>query len=261
MNDSTRQAAGWTVPAAVYIGLMAAGMALMHFGFGLRYDQPEMVRIIGPVEVVLTLWTLHAVRRLGGWRAAGMGALRWRALAWLLPLAVPLALGLASLAREAARPGLAPGRGELLAMVAATVGLVGFSEELMFRGVLLRAAWRRTGLFRAMLASATGFSALHAVNLLGGSPLPAVAVQLLSTFLFGLCFAPLAVRLGSLWPLVLFHWGWDLMLLGHAALGVAVPAVALLSAPLMIAVGAALWWSLHRQRGLDEAGWTRATAG
>jgi membrane protease YdiL (CAAX protease family) len=242
--------------AAAYIGLMAVGMAVMHHGFGYAYTQPEMVRVIGPVQLVLAAWAIQAARRQGGWRQVGFGRLDRRALWWLLPFAAPLAVGLASLAGGLARlgPQLDPGRWALLALVAGTTGLVGFAEELMFRGVLLHGAWRGGGLFRAMATSAVGFSLLHAVNLLGGAPAPAVGIQLLTTLVFGLAFAPIAVKLGSLWPLIVLHGLWDFMLLAHQVLPLEPPLTVVLMTPLLLACAPVLWWSLRSRRRLRMEG-------
>lgn len=249
--------------AAGYIALMAGGMAVMHHGFAFRYGEAEMALVLGPVEVLLTLWALGAARRQGGLAAAGFGRLRPGALGWLAPLAVPLAIGLWSLAGAvAAAP---PGRRGLLLAVAATTALVGLSEELMFRGVLLRGAWRGHGLYRAMLESAVGFMLLHAVNVLGGSPPAAVAGQLLATFLFGLALAPVAIRLGSLWPIASWHALWDFSLFGHAAAGAQPPPVVAILWPILVLLAAAGWWSLRGARHLDlaafEAGGQAGPAG
>jgi membrane protease YdiL (CAAX protease family) len=39
------------------------------------------------------------------------------------------------------------------------------------------------------------------------------------TFAFGICLAPLALRLGSLWPLALFHGLWDFALISNSIVG------------------------------------------
>ncbi len=234
--------------AALYIGLMAAGMAVMHHGLGRTYGDPEMMLVLLPVEVVLSLQALRAARRQGGLAAVGAAAVRPREVAWLLPLAVPLVAGLAALAVAVAEAAPAPGRTSLLLAAAATTALVGFSEELMFRGVLLHGAWRTGGLFRAMLSSALGFSSLHAVNVLGGSPPASVLVQLATTFVFGLATAPLAVRLGTIWPLMLLHWGWDFLLYGFSILGRPPPPAAMLFLVGQLVLVAAGWWTLRGRR-------------
>ncbi|MBK9517686.1 MAG: CPBP family intramembrane metalloprotease [Anaeromyxobacter sp.] len=251
---------GPAAAAAAYVAIMAVGMAVMHHGFGYAYGQPEMVYVIAPVEVLLTAWAVVAARAHGGWRAFTLGRPRPSGLLWLLPLALPVLAGVVTfaLALAQAAPQLTPARWTLLALVAACTALVGFSEELVFRGLLLQGAWRHSGMAHAMRVSALGFALLHAVNLLGGSPPGAVGVQVLVTGAFGLVFAPLAIRLGALWPLMIVHALWDFTLFASAVLpGGQPPAVVLLYLPVALLLAPALWWSLRAHRGLAMADWHR----
>jgi membrane protease YdiL (CAAX protease family) len=77
----------------------------------------------------------------------------------------------------------------LLVVVAAPV-----SEELVFRGVLLRGFAGRYGDRTGILLSATFFALMHLY-----------AIKLLSTFLLGVLLAWLTLRLGSIWPGVMAH--------------------------------------------------------
>jgi membrane protease YdiL (CAAX protease family) len=237
--------------AAVYIALMALGMAVMHHGFGLRYGEPEMAEVIVFVEVVLSGWAWWAARRQPWWPAAVAGRPSARGLAWLAPVGLAVLVAFGAFAAEVARqaPRLEPARWRLLAVVALTTALVGFSEELMFRGVLLRGLGRAGGLFRAMALSAVGFALLHAVNVLGGSPPAAVAIQVAITFLIGLCWGPLAVKLGALWPLMVVHWLWDFTLFGLPVLGTRPPLETALMLPVALLCIPPLWWSLRGERG------------
>jgi len=236
---------------ALYIALMALGMTAMHHGFGLRYDQPEMTQVLVFVEVGLAGWAWWAARRQPWWPRPVTGRPSARGLAWFAPVGLAVLAAFGAFAAEVVRaaPRLAPEQWRLLAVVGTTTALVGFSEELMFRGVLLRGLGRGGGLFRAMALSAAGFSLLHAVNVLGGAPPAGVAVQLAVTFLVGLCWAPLAVRLGALWPLMVIHWLWDFTLVGLPVLAVAPPVAAALMTPVALLSLPPLWWSLRGERG------------
>ncbi len=250
--------------AAVYIALMAVGMAVMHHGFGFTYGAPEMAYVILPVEVVLSAWAVLAARRQGGWKALTLGRPSRAGLLWLLPLALPMLATAALVGVDLVRaaPALQPDQWRLLAVVAGCTALVGFSEELVFRGLLLRGAWRLSGLFHAMLVSAAGFSLLHSVNVLGGSTPGQVGIQLGFTLLFGLLFAPLAVKVGALWPLMVLHFLWDFSLYAAPLLpGGAVPAVSAAILPIQLLLGPVLWWSLRAHRGLTAADWHRAQRG
>lgn len=57
--------------------------------------------------------------------------------------------------------------------------------------------------------SFSAFSLLHAVNVLGGQSVGAVAIQLVLTFFVGILFAVLYIQTKSLPALIAFHWLWD----------------------------------------------------
>jgi membrane protease YdiL (CAAX protease family) len=77
----------------------------------------------------------------------------------------------------------------LLVVVTAPV-----SEELLFRGILLRGFAGRYGDRIGILLSATLFALMHVH-----------AIKLLSTFLLGVLLAWLTLRLGSIWPGMMAH--------------------------------------------------------
>jgi membrane protease YdiL (CAAX protease family) len=126
--------------------------------------------------------------------------------------------------------------------------LVGFSEELMFRGVVLRGGLCEVSTGQAILISAVLFSLLHSVNVLAFVPLDGMLQQLVLTFVFGLAMACYALRVNSLIPLIVFHALWDMVqFLGELyqaefgpliTIGIVVNAV----------VAAALWWLVLRKR-------------
>jgi membrane protease YdiL (CAAX protease family) len=95
----------------------------------------------------------------------------------------------------------------------AVIVMVGIGEELAFRGILLHSflgeGASRGRVALAMLVSAVGFSLLHSINYFGGQSLPATVEQMGYTFLWGLMFAPLMLRLKSIVPLMIVHWLWD----------------------------------------------------
>lgn len=64
-------------------------------------------------------------------------------------------------------------------------------------------------MIRAVLISSLAFSALHAVNVLGGQTVAQVLGQLASTFLIGILCACLYLRTGSIIAIICFHWLWD----------------------------------------------------
>ncbi|MDQ2757094.1 MAG: CPBP family intramembrane metalloprotease [Actinomycetota bacterium] len=82
--------------------------------------------------------------------------------------------------------------------------LVGFVEEVAFRGLILRAL-APGGVRRAAIISAVLFGLMHVVNLLIGADLGATLLQVGYATAMGFAFGAAALRTDTIWPLVLIH--------------------------------------------------------
>ena len=108
------------------------------------------------------------------------------------------------------------GAGYALALAGATL-LVGFNEEIIFRGVLLH-GFRQTGSEVHAWAWSTGlFALIHSANLFLGSPISSVVPQLFSTFIIGtLCYITRRATGGILVP-ILIHALYDFAVFSHGS--------------------------------------------
>lgn len=79
-------------------------------------------------------------------------------------------------------------------------------EEVAFRGILLGYLLTRYSRNRAIAVSAAGFGLVHALNLLSGRDPLWVTGQVLWAFVFGLFYAYLFVKTGSLLPNMIVHY-------------------------------------------------------
>lgn len=159
-------------------------------------------------ELGLAAMIVYYIRRYASWSQVGYGRTNWRRMLWNLPLLLPMLIyagHFIGLFRAAN-----PGANVLFAfiVVGAIDVLVGFSEDTLYRGILLRGEMKFRNVFLAMLISAVVFSLFHLTNL-AFSPAHAVMSQMYSALITGLCFAPLALLVGNLMPLVLWHFLWD----------------------------------------------------
>lgn len=125
--------------------------------------------------------------------------------------------------------------------------LVGFSEELMFRGIVLYAFKADDSVLKEIVVSAVCFSALHSVNVFGGSPVIGVIAQLGLTFIFGMCFAPLAIKIQNIWPLIIFDWLWDFILISGSVFGHNNNFFSTLGILLNIILAIVLWVSMKKK--------------
>ncbi len=92
----------------------------------------------------------------------------------------------------------------------AAVVMAPVTEELMFRGVLLRAMAHRGRTF-VIVMTATVFAAVHVIGLDLERPLASAAVVLPPVFILGLILAWITLRTERLGPAILLHSGWNLL--------------------------------------------------
>jgi membrane protease YdiL (CAAX protease family) len=97
--------------------------------------------------------------------------------------------------------------------------LVGFSEELMFRGFLYSGLRDRLSLWPAALITSLAFGLVHVLNVGVTGHLRLALLQSASAAMLGLLLLGLRLRMGSLWPAILVHalWNFGLLLLGRDA--------------------------------------------
>ncbi len=181
-------------------------------GLGTRWLHSDAVRNVLMVSSLLAAWPLS---RWLGWRGyaayalAGDGWRRWlpgclvlAVLAKFVAVAVGLRLG--AYAGEPAAGSMAV-LANVLPMLLLSTFIPSLAEDILTRGFWYRAAgirWRSGTLF--VLASAAIFVLNH-IYRLGEGPL-----EWLRLFAFGLPYAAVLWRSGSLWAALGLHWGWNL---------------------------------------------------
>ena len=154
------------------------------------------------VVLALTTAVIAVLTGTRGWRTAGFRARVAQPGLLLLPAAVALAPLLGGVRL--------PNAG-LLAMFVVGYAATGFFEEALFRGLIL-GVLRPAGMWPAVWLSSALFAAAHLPNMLFGQT-PAITVaQAVGTFCFGVGYAALRLRTGSVWPLMVLHFLTDLLL-------------------------------------------------
>ena len=97
-----------------------------------------------------------------------------------------------------------------VSLIGAAVVLAPVTEELVFRGVLLRAIQHRGRLF-AIVVSAAVFSAIHVPGLGLERMLASAVVVLPPIFILGVLLAWITIRTERLGPAIFIHSGWNLL--------------------------------------------------
>jgi len=159
---------------------------------GLPDPARQLILLVGQL-LVAAAW----LTALGWWREAGFnGPAQWRSLhLYWLPTAgmalFPLLLG------------VNPGNLAALAPVVVLALLIGFQEEAVYRGLVMR-VMAPHGVMRMVLTSAILFGLIHAVGFLLRPP-GFVLTQIIASAVGGVGLAALRLRTNTIWPLVLLH--------------------------------------------------------
>ncbi len=148
----------------------------------------------------VTAWLLN---HLGWWQSAGFRRpYRWLYLLLFWLPAFPLISLVVALLAGIQPAAIALWRFALLFFIAV---LVGFVEEGIFRGLMVRALYPK-GIWTAAWVSAILFGLVHSVNFALGYNPQAVALQLVyATAIYGLASAALVIYTGSIWPILVIH--------------------------------------------------------
>ena len=93
---------------------------------------------------------------------------------------------------------------ETIAFFVGFAVLVGFVEESIYRGIMIKILLP-LGMLPAILTSSVLFSLTHILNLLSGQSMGQTVLQLVYALLIGIVLAQLFIKNGSLYPLILFH--------------------------------------------------------
>lgn len=154
--------------------------------------------------------------RLAGWRDMGFLAPSppgWWKLLWLP------ALYLAGLGAF----GVTSGRLDwgAVTMVLVNTAMVGFSEELAFRGVLWGAARKAMPFWGGFLVVSAAFGSVHVFNAILTGELAGAGVQALNAFMSGAAYLAIRIRTRSIIPIMVIHALWDFVvfLVGSGATG------------------------------------------
>jgi membrane protease YdiL (CAAX protease family) len=154
-------------------------------------------RMYGIANLGLTMIAIFLLTLKGQWKAIGFRAadkptdFRY----YILPF-FPLAINLI--------PGVeVSSLGHLTEILAITL-MVGFVEEVYFRGLMLNPL-RARGFWKAAILTSFLFGLTHAMNVLAGKSLAEDAAQILYAMAIGFAYAALVLKKGIIWPLVLAH--------------------------------------------------------
>ncbi len=231
--------------AALYAGVLSLGTLLVFRVGEPPVDVPDVLAKLLPVQCVAVVLCVFFALRSGGWRKVGFGRIDLPGLIWFLPAWWVLGLLFGAVFFSGSATALNDLGTATWAFLLLAPLFVAFGEEVMFRGILLRGALAELPVAYALLLSTAGFAALHFVNGISGQTAAGTVQQVGFALIVGFALAPLAIRIGSLWPLILWHWLWNVAVFASQIAGLIHPFV-LIGMSIQAAVSIWLWAALIR---------------
>lgn len=179
--------------AILWIVIYTAGMgSLRNLGDDSLYMALGLIVISALMFLFVRKHDLSEKYGLAGW------AKNSRAMLWFIPLWI--------LASGNLWGGILPDyQGAGLLFAAVSMALVGFAEELIFRGFLFKAMLKDGNVKAAIIVSSVTFGLGHIVNLLTGHALFETLMQMLLAVAIGFIFTFAFYKSGSLLPCILAH--------------------------------------------------------
>ena len=211
----------WLVLLLVFTGIASSALAKPYGGVATG----TVGRLTVTVCVFLLVW------RLGWLEASGVGRLGSRQV-WLIALASLIYFTCASLYSfygKAAFDFSSLIRLPAARTIVLTHFMVGLSEEILFRGVVLYGlarVWGNTklGMVGSVVLASVLFAVLHITQVFShGVSLPSVLLLTLEAWIISIWWGALVLRGGSIWPAVMLHFVVNAVV---AAQGLAFPMVA-----------------------------------
>jgi len=206
------------IGAVLYTIIIGIGMYISFHINGVFYGTAEMVNTLWYIEIVLTILTIFITVKYFSWKEVGFVKLQTKQMLWFVPSIIVLGYMCFLAFSLSIENGLSTEQIKLISLVGITTLFVGFSEELMFRGIVLHAFLKTHNKTVAVIISSISFSLLHSVNMFGGLDVYQMMMQLVLTLLFGLFFALILLRIKSIIPLMIFHWLWDFSIIGGSVI-------------------------------------------
>lgn len=211
----------WYVGVAVlvaYMAIVAVSWALLGVDYPTVQDSAGNILrgVVVPIGIG-AIFLAGVTTWLGWWRPA-MREEPVVAPRWLL--AAPIVIGLAALGSAVSVDFTRVSLG-YVAMLALGVALVGFSEELVCRGLLVVGLRGSVSELWVWLVSSLLFGLLHAINALFGQSVAATVPQIVFAFLVGTVLYVVRMTTGLLVVAMVIHALWDFGSLGSVGSGTA----------------------------------------
>lgn len=233
---------------AIFLFIITLGMVLSSYVFDATYGSLKMIEVLFPFQVALIAVCAFSITRYFSWKEVVFKKLDQKSLFWLLPIVGILLVVWINFFFDLKSISISNSDWYNFFIIGLVTLLVGISEELMFRGILLQSVLQSLGPRLAVLISASLFSLLHSINIMGNHSLTNTLMQMVTTFILGIYAGGVTLKVRNLVPMIIFHWLWDFILIGSNFLHYSLPNWMMISILVELILGVVIWMLLNKSK-------------
>lgn len=233
----------------IYVIVLGSGLYLYSWFIGNKVNELENLLASLISQIMAVICIVYIVNKYYGWESIGFRKISLKSIIWFFPyivIIVPMAWEfLINIFKNATSFSSYTWVGLFITFLGALA--VGFSEEVIFRGIYLESFKSDKTVIKAMIISYLGFSVFHIVNLFLGNSFAQVFITIIVSSLLGFSFIALAIKLESIWLNIIFHTTWNFILISSQTLNFSVSKASGFISEVNILVGSILWVMIIKQ--------------
>ncbi len=124
------------ITAFIYTALIGAGMYTSYHINDISYNNPRMVETLVWFEVIMTLFALIIGVKYFSWKELGFVKIKEKNSRWFNPMGFVVFVVIFNTINFIVKSDITAEQWKLFGIVGITTFLVGFSEELVYRGIV-----------------------------------------------------------------------------------------------------------------------------
>lgn len=227
----------------VYISIMVTGLGIINNIFKINNNDLSNLISLLIIQLISTGYVFYIIKKFYGWKNVGFMQLDKKNFIWFTPYVFILIPMIYKFIEGFFYNISSFDKTTWISIPLIFIGTIvaGFSEEVIFRGVVLNNLRKEISLTSAMFISSLGFSIVHITTIFMGKNLFEMLINVIASSLLGFSFVPLAILLNNIWPMIIFHILWNFILMASNTIGISISKVSLLCNPINIIIAIILW--------------------
>lgn len=226
-----------------YLLIMIIGLGITNsFLSTIKNGLGEMIGL-SITQLLSSGYIIYMVKRFYGWNNVGFNKINIKNMIWFVPYILIIVAMMYTFIKGFYQNVTLIDKSIWIVLIITFIGTsaAGFSEEVIFRGMLLNMLKYKKSIIIPMIISSVGFSIIHITTMFMGISFIDAIVRVIHSSLLGFSFVAIAIKLNNIWPIIIFHVLWNFILMASQVIGIEVSTASLICNHLNIIIAIILW--------------------